>query len=89
MSATNKFIKLINTETGIILISILWGLGLSCLFRKVCKGRACIVLQAPSKDKIQGKIYEHSGSCYRYFPKKSECHKDNKLPMSAVNLEKL
>ena len=87
MSTKNKFLKLINTDTGIILISILWGFGLSCLFRKVCKGRSCIVLQAPIIDKIQGKIYEHDGSCYRYLPKKSECHKDNILPMSAVQIK--
>ena len=83
---TTKFLKLLNTETGIILISILWGFGLSCLFRKVCKGRSCIVLIAPQKKNIQGKIYEHDGSCYRYFPKKSECHKDNIQANSVVHI---
>lgn len=85
-ATTTKFLKLLNTETGIILISILWGFGLSCLFRKVCKGRSCIVLTAPKKKNIQGKIYEYDGSCYRYIPKKSECHKDNIQPNSVVHI---
>ena len=88
MAATLKFLRLLNTDRGIILISVLWGFALSCLFKKVCKGRSCIVLRAPEKKDIQGKIYEHNGSCYRYMPKKSNCHKKNNHPNSAVNLEK-
>ena len=29
----------LNSKNGRILISIVWGLGLAALFRKVCKGR--------------------------------------------------
>jgi len=86
MAATIKFLRLLNTDRGIILISVLWGFALSCLFRKVCKGRSCIVLTAPKKKDIQGKIYEHNGSCYRYLQKKSECHKDNVEPNSVAHI---
>ena len=38
----------LKTPAGKIAVSILWGLGLACIFRKACKGRDCIVFKAPS-----------------------------------------
>ena len=73
MSSPRRVFNLINTNTGIIIVSIVWGLGLSCLFRKVCKGRNCIVLRPPHREKINGKVYEFEGSCYKYSPRKTKC----------------
>ena len=40
--------KFFKTKESKIILSIVWGLGLSCLFRKACKGRKCIVYSAPN-----------------------------------------
>ena len=38
--------KFLKTNAAKIAISILWGLGLACIFRTACKGRDCIVYKA-------------------------------------------
>ena len=40
--------RLIYSDIGKYIISILLGLGLATLFRKVCKDRNCIVFKAPN-----------------------------------------
>ena len=37
--------KLAKNETGKVIISIILGLGLSALFRKVCHDRSCLVIK--------------------------------------------
>jgi hypothetical protein len=41
------FQRLLHTDTGRIIISIVLGLGIASLFRKVCKDRSCIRFRAP------------------------------------------
>ena len=53
-------LKLLESKTGVIMMSILWGLGLACLFRKVCKDRDCIVYHAPNMEEIK-KILQNTG----------------------------
>jgi hypothetical protein len=72
MKSVNLMEKFTSKE-GIILISIIWGLGLSCLFRKVCKDRSCIVYKAPDKDSLLGKIYKFGDDCYKYSMKVVNC----------------
>jgi hypothetical protein len=66
-------LELFKTRQGIIFISIIWGLGLSCLFRQVCKGRNCIVIKAPNPNKIKEKVFKYDKNCYQYIPVTSEC----------------
>ena len=56
---------LISSRQGVIIISIIWGLGLSALFRKVCKGRDCIVIQAPNTKEIEKKMLRKYGRNYK------------------------
>ena len=63
----------IGSKKGRIIISIIWGLGLATLFRKVCKGRNCIVLRAPDPNEIKGKIYRFDDKCYKFDPKITTC----------------
>ena len=72
--------KLLDSDFGQILISILWGLGLAAIFRKVCKGRNCIVIKAENPKKIKNKIFKYENSCYKYYPEAINCekHKDKK-----------
>ena len=63
-----------------ILLSIVWGLGLASLFKKVCKGRNCIIYRAPLPNEIKGKIFKFNDKCYQYKPKFVECKGKNITP---------
>lgn len=56
--------KFIHSPAGKYLMSILLGLGLATLFRKVCKGTQCKILKAPPMEEIDGQIYKFDGKCY-------------------------
>ena len=58
---------------GRILISIIWGLGLATLFRRVCKGRDCIVIKSVDPDEIKNKIYKYDDKCYSFDAKITRC----------------
>jgi len=59
----------------VIIISIIWGLGLSCLFRQACVGRQCIEIKAPPPSKIVGKTYKEPGGerCFNYKATSAKC----------------
>lgn len=61
-----NFQRLLHSEIGITFISILLGLGLATLFRKVCKDRACIEFNGPILAEVSGKTYKHGEKCYQY-----------------------
>ena len=63
--------KLVHTETGRIIASVILGLGLATLFRSVCEGKNCIIYMAP--EDIQGKIYKHNSKCYTYSSNTVKC----------------
>lgn len=68
--------QIIKSRTGIIIISIIWGLGLSTLFRKTCQGRKCqvIVYNGPNPDEIKNTYYDYgTGDCYQYDPYLTQC----------------
>lgn len=70
--------EFLKSRTGVIIISILWGLGLSTLFRKSCLGRKCQVVQytGPDPIKIQSNYYNYgTKSCYQYKPILTQCPK--------------
>jgi hypothetical protein len=66
--------RLLNTETGQLFISILLGLGLATLFRKVCKDKNCIKFNGPVISEVDGKTYQFGEYCYKYelFPTKCD-----------------
>jgi hypothetical protein len=67
---------LFNSRTGIIIISIIWGLGLSTIFRKACQGRKCqvVVYNGPNPSEVKSTYYEYgNGQCYQYSPFASKC----------------
>ena len=65
--------KIINSETGRIVISALLGLGLATLFNKVCKDKNCIIFNGPVLSEIDGKIYQYGEKCYRYKMQPAKC----------------
>lgn len=68
--------RLIKDKNGRILMSILWGIGLAALFKKVCKGRDCIVYTSSNPVRIQKIIYKHNDKCYKYSTTFSQCNPD-------------
>ena len=58
--------RLIYSPFGRIIISIVLGLGLATLFRRVCKERDCMVFKAPELDKINDQIFKFAGKCYKF-----------------------
>ena len=63
----------LSNNTGRILISIIWGLGLAAIFRKVCKGRGCILIKAPDPNVVKENIYRFDKKCYKYKPYTVKC----------------
>jgi|TARA_B110000977_G_C11009891_1_gene467244 hypothetical protein len=67
--------KLLKEKQGKIILSILWGLGLATLFRRVCKGRNCIVIKGPKPKKIDDKIFRFNKKCFQYKSESTSCKK--------------
>uniref|UniRef100_A0A6C0HQW2 Uncharacterized protein n=1 Tax=viral metagenome TaxID=1070528 RepID=A0A6C0HQW2_9ZZZZ len=55
--------KFLHTNSGRFISSLLLGLGLSSLFKKVCKDN-CIIYKAPPHGEIIGNIFEYNDKCY-------------------------
>jgi hypothetical protein len=68
-----NFKRLLNTEIGVIFISILLGIGLASFFRKACEGKNCINFNGPVVSEIDGKTYKYGEYCYQYKLEASHC----------------
>ncbi len=66
-------IKLLEKKETKILISIIWGLGIACLFRKVCNDRSCIVYKAPNPDYVKNNIWKFNNKCYKFDTNTVKC----------------
>ena len=71
--------RLIYGKYSPYIISIVLGVGLSCMFRRVCKERNCLVYRAPSLDKIEGKIYKFNDKCYSFSTNAQSCNSNKKI----------
>lgn len=67
--------NLLSTREGKIILSIIWGLGLSALFRRACKGRTCIIIKGPKPADMNNKIYKFDNKCYKYTAVNTQCKK--------------
>ena len=70
--------KFVHSERGKIIMSILLGLGLATLFRKVCKDNDCLAFHAPPLDEFKDKIYKNNGKCIKYVPVATKCSLNSK-----------
>jgi hypothetical protein len=70
--------RLIYSPVGKIAISIMLGLGLATLFKRVCKNRNCLVFHAAPLDQIKGKIFKHNDKCYTFTEKSETCNPNKK-----------
>ncbi len=71
--------RLIYSNFGRIVISILLGLGLATIFRKVCKDRKCLVFKAPKLDKVKGQVFKFDGKCYKYREEATKCDQNKRI----------
>lgn len=65
--------KLLHSQNGKIIMSVILGFGLATLFRSVCKGKNCIILHAPPLNEIKDKIYSHQDKCYKFSSSVTKC----------------
>lgn len=65
--------KLLETEMGGIILSVVLGLGLSALFRQACKGNECIVINGPKSNDIKKFFYKIEDDCFKYTPYVTKC----------------
>jgi hypothetical protein len=59
-----------------IVLGILWGLGLACIFRQACNGRKCVIYKAPNKVEVNNKIFQKNKKCYKYKAENTKCTDD-------------
>lgn len=69
--------KLINSNAGKYIISILLGIGLSTLFRNACEDRKCIVFKAITPENVKNKIFKVEDKCYKYTHEQVKCSNNN------------
>jgi hypothetical protein len=70
----------LKTRIGVIIVSIIWGLGLSTLFRKACNGRTCQIIKynGPDPNEVMKNYYNYgTQQCYKYYPVMSKCENLN------------
>ena len=71
--------RLLYGNVGRVVMSIILGLGLATLFRKVCTDRDCIVFKAPDINKIKNQIFDFGGKCYTFEEKIEKCNNNKKI----------
>lgn len=71
--------RLLNTPLGTVFISIMLGLGLATLFRKVCTDKNCIVFNGPIISDFDQKIYQYGSKCYKYTTEQAHCDTTKKI----------
>jgi hypothetical protein len=71
--------RMLNTEMGQFLISVLMGLGLATMFRQVCEGKSCLIFNGPVISEIDGKIYKFGEYCHKYDLNAVSCNATKKV----------
>lgn len=66
----------LKSRVGIVIVSIIWGLGLSTLFKMSCDGKDCKVIRyrGPAIDNIKHHwTYDGDDKCYKWKPYLTKC----------------
>jgi hypothetical protein len=74
-----NFESILANPMGSLIISVILGLGIAAMFRKVCKDRNCIVYRGAKTKEIEGNIYEFDSKCYEFKKTNSRCKGKNNL----------
>ena len=73
-----KIRRLIYSDFGKYVISVLLGLGLSTFFRKTCNDRKCIVFNAKPVHVLKKKILKYNDKCYAFEESAQTCDSQKK-----------
>ena len=84
-----NFQRLLHTEMGKVCISIILGLGLATLFRKVCKDKDCIVFNGPVISETDQKTFKHGDGCYQYNIESTTCDKTKRIIEISKNIDEV
>ena len=68
--------KILENKITINFISIIWGLGLSCLFYKICNDRDCLIFKAPNINLIKNNTWKYNNKCYEFDTETINCNND-------------
>ena len=71
--------KFVHTQTGRYMMSIILGIGLAALFRASCKGKNCVLYNAPPMEEIEDKIYKFDDKCYKFEKSSVKCNKNKQV----------
>jgi hypothetical protein len=71
--------KLVSSNTGRYVMSVILGLGLATIFREVCDGGICIQRQAPPLEKLNNQVYKFGKKCYRFEKIPVPCDKKKEI----------
>ena len=74
-----NFKRLLNTWLGRFFISVILGLGIACLFRKVCNDKNCLIFNGPILSEMDDKIYKYGEKCYTYTVTPTTCDEKKKI----------
>tara|TARA_Y100000590_G_scaffold459682_1_gene617342 strand:- start:266 stop:520 length:255 start_codon:yes stop_codon:yes gene_type:complete len=77
--------KFMETEAGVMIVSVVLGFGLATLFQRACKSRDCIIIKAPNPHDVMKNVYRNEDSCYMYKPHLVRC--PNKKEMETEETE--
>ena len=64
------------TERGRIILSIILGLGVATLFRRICEGKNCYDFIGPSQNELKNEIFSYDSEfskCYMLNEETIEC----------------
>ena len=67
--------KLLTTDAGRIIISVLLGVGFASVFRKSCEDKDCLSFLAPPTREMRDRVFRYGGDCYKYTPSAVPCDK--------------
>lgn len=65
--------NILDTTMGSVVVSMIIGLGLAALFRKVCDDKKCVVVKAPNSEELERYYYKVQDDCYKYTPETVSC----------------
>lgn len=74
-----NFKRLLHSDIGKNIISIILGLGLASLFRKVCNDRNCLVFKGPAIKDIDNKVFKFNNKCYTFKNEIASCNKNKTI----------
>ena len=75
MDKSQYLLNLFNSNEGIIIISILWGLGMAAALRNICEGRLCYIVKLHTEENIDKNNFIYNDKCYKYIKKEEICYK--------------